>query len=199
MPFDRVPGWVSRYDAAHPGSRWTVHAQAATAESADGAHAHLAVPFAPLADPTLEGLFAHLAQPWQLGLALVRRGGFAVARLDGASVVELKIGRRHVQGRTKAGGWSQQRFARRRENQARAAFDAAAEHVERILMPSAQSLQVLAVGGDRQAVSSVLAHPQLSPLAALPQLWLGGVSDPTRPVVDRAIDSARSVTITLAP
>ena len=112
---------------------------------------------------------------------LVRRGGFAVARLDGPTVTESKIGRRHVQGKTKAGGWSQQRFARRRDNQARAAFDAAAEHVQRLLSPSAGSLRLLATGGDRQAVASVLAHPELAPLVALPQAWLGGLPDPTRP------------------
>ncbi|MGW0243639.1 Vms1/Ankzf1 family peptidyl-tRNA hydrolase, partial [Micromonospora chalcea] len=32
-----------------------------------------------------------------------------------------------VQGRTAAGGWSQQRFARRRDNQAKAALGDAAE------------------------------------------------------------------------
>ena len=47
--------------------------------------------------------------------------------------MESKVGQRHVQGRTKAGGQSQQRFARRRDNQARAAYEAAAEHAARIL------------------------------------------------------------------
>ena len=63
--------------------------------------------------------------PSRWGVLLVRKGGFAVARLSGDDLVEHKIGQRHVQGRTKAGGQSQQRFARRRDNQARAAYDAA--------------------------------------------------------------------------
>jgi hypothetical protein len=45
----------------------------------------------------------------------------------------------------------------------------------------------------------VLAHPELAPLAALPQSWLGGLADPTRAVVDAAIAQARSVEITLTP
>ena len=59
--------------------------------------------------------------PRDWGVLLVRKGGFAVARLAGSEVVASKVGQRHVQGRTKAGGQSQQRFARRRENQARVA------------------------------------------------------------------------------
>ena len=66
-------------------------------------------------------------------LLLVRKGGFAVARLAGERLVESKVGQRHVQGRTKAGGQSQQRFARRRDNQARQAYEAAADHAARLL------------------------------------------------------------------
>ena len=67
------------------------------------------------------------------GVLLVRKGGFAVARLERDRLVESKVGQRHVQGRTKAGGQSQQRFARRRDNQARQAYEAAADHAARIL------------------------------------------------------------------
>ena len=66
-------------------------------------------------------------------MLLVRKGGFAVARLAGDAIEESKVGQRHVQGRTKAGGQSQQRFARRRDNQARQAYEAAADHAARIL------------------------------------------------------------------
>ena len=72
-------------------------------------------------------------RPPAWGVLLVRKGGFAIARLRGDDLVESKVGQRHVQGRTKAGGQSQQRFARRRDNQARAAYEAAAEHAARIL------------------------------------------------------------------
>ena len=63
----------------------------------------------------------------------MRKGGFAVARLEHGRLADSKVGQRHVQGRTKAGGQSQQRFARRRDNQARAAYEAAADHCARIL------------------------------------------------------------------
>ncbi len=71
---------------------------------------------------------AAAAPPEEWGVLLVRKGGFAVARLAGDRLAESKVGQRHVQGRTKAGGQSQQRFARRRDNQARDAYAAAADH-----------------------------------------------------------------------
>ena len=40
-----------------------------------------------------------------------------------------------MQGTTRAGGWSQKRFARRRENQAHAAFADAADTAARVLLP----------------------------------------------------------------
>ncbi|MEZ5191432.1 MAG: Vms1/Ankzf1 family peptidyl-tRNA hydrolase [Nocardioides sp.] len=70
---------------------------------------------------------AAAAPPPDWGVLLVRKGGFAIAR-PSVPVTADKVGRRHVQGRTKAGGQSQQRFARRRANQARAPHEAAADH-----------------------------------------------------------------------
>ncbi len=145
----------------------------------------------------MAGLLDRLETLRSMGLLLVRKGGFAVALLDGGSIVELKVGRRHVQGRSKAGGWSQHRFARRRDNQARAAFDAAAEHAHRILVASPATLCGLGTGGDRRAVASVLAHPELGRLADVPTTWLGAVPDPTRAVLDQAIVDVRSVQVTI--
>jgi len=195
VPFARFPGWVQRYDAAHPGSVWGVDPGHARAESPDGTRVRVDVPSGPLAEPTMAGLLAHLETPRSVGVVLVRKGGFGVALLRGAQVVESKVGRRHVQGRTKAGGWSQHRFARRRDNQAQAAFDAAAGHVRRILVGAAGGLDLLGTGGDRQAVASVLANPDLRPLADVPTMWLGGVPDPSRAVLDAAITNVRSVVV----
>ena len=73
-------------------------------------------------------------------MLLVRKGGFAVAPPARLRIAESKVGQRHVQGRTKAGGQSQQRFARRRDNQARQAYEAAADHAARILAPGLTAL-----------------------------------------------------------
>ena len=195
VPWRRLPGWIERYDTRHPGTSWAVTPALVSADSPDGSTASFDVPMAPLADPTLAGLRDHLDRSWQIGIVLVRRGGFAVARLSGDEVVESKVGQRHVQGRTKAGGWSQHRFARRRDNQARAAFDAAGGHVHALLGPHARSLDLLVTGGDRVAADTVLDLPELEPLRALPRRWLGGLPDPRRSVLDQAVDTVRSVSV----
>lgn len=177
---------------------WTVSPRLVTALSGDGATVAFGLPLGELTDLSVVGVLTHLDQPWHLGVVLVRRGGFAVARVVGPKVVESKVGQRHVQGRSKAGGWSQQRFARRRDNQAAAAYDAAAGHVRRLLAPHAASLDLLGTGGDRQAVRTVLAQPALAPLSTLPQQWLGALGDPRRDVLTAAIAAARSVQIEIS-
>lgn len=118
----------------------------------------------------------------------MRKGGFAVARMHGGEMVDSKTGQRHVQGRTKAGGQSQQRFARRRDNQARQAYEAAAEHAARIL---AGLTGPVVVGGDRAAVEEVLADPRLVAIGVVAP-WLA-VPDPKRGVLEQAVRDAQSV------
>ena len=103
--------------------------------------------------------------------AASRSPGWPASRL-----VEHKVGQRHVQGRTKAGGQSQQRFARRRDNQAREAYEAAADHAVRVLRPFRPGPVV--TGGDRPAVDEVLADPRLRGLTVV-EPWLA-VPDPRR-------------------
>ena len=105
-----------------------------------------------------------------------------------------KIGQRHVQGRTKAGGQSQQRFARRRDNQAVAAYDAAADHAARILTGS---LEALVTGGDAAAVEAVLADPRLVRAAGARTSLFLPVPDPRRSVLEGAVADACSVRITV--
>jgi hypothetical protein len=195
VPWRRVPGWMERYDARHPGTEWVVTATTISADSPDGSSAVFDVPLAPLDDVSRSGLVDHLGRDWRIGIVLVRRGGFAVARLVGASVAEVKVGRRHVQGRTKAGGWSQQRFARRRDNQARAAFEAAGGYVQALLGPHAAALDLLVTGGDRAAAESVLELPELKALRGVPRRQLAGLPDPTRSVLDQVVERVRSVDV----
>jgi peptide subunit release factor 1 (eRF1) len=129
--------------------------------------------------------------PDRWGVLLVRKGGFAVARMSGRDLAEHKVGQRHVQGRTKAGGQSQQRFARRRDNQARQAFEAAADHAARILGPAGEAM--LVTGGDHAAVDEVLADHRLAGLTVVGP-WLA-VPDPRRAVLDQAITDAQAIRV----
>ena len=131
----RLERWVDNFVSRHGETELGVVDEHLTGRAADGSTFAAARPFAKSYDgPADPAAFAAACTPparW--GVLLVRKGGFAIARLHGEQIVESKVGQRHVQGRTKAGGQSQQRFARRRDKQARVAYEAAAGHAERIL------------------------------------------------------------------
>jgi hypothetical protein len=124
--------------------------------------------------------------PDDWGLILVRKGGFAIGRVSGEKIVDSKVGQRHVQGRTKAGGWSQQRFARRRENQAEIAYEAAAGHAQRIL----SGCPVVVTGGDHNGVDRVI---ELCGMGGCLVAHLPDVGEPRRGVFEEAVVDARSV------
>ena len=196
IPSTRVVRWFDNFAERHGPASYDVQGGALQATAADGATAVTALPFArPYAGEADPAALADAAvMPARWGVLLVRKGGFAVARLAGERIVDSKVGQRHVQGRTKAGGQSQQRFARRRDNQARQAYEAAAEHAARIL---GRPLDALVCGGDRSAVDAVLTDPRLASFTQVRvEPWLA-VPDPRRSVLDRAVTDACSVTITV--
>ncbi len=186
----RLPRWVDNFSARHGSSNLSVADEALRGDAPDGSTFVARLPFASAyADVPDVAVFVESVElPGEWGVLLVRKGGFAVARIQGRSMVEHKIGQRHVQGRTKAGGQSQQRFARRRDNQARQAYEAAADHAARILRPG-----LLIAGGDRPAVDEVLADPRLRGLVVV-EPWLA-VPDPRRVVLDRAILDAQAIRV----
>ncbi len=192
IPASRLGRWFAGFEGRHGATHYAVLDGALLASAADGASVQARLPFGATyaGPPSADPFAAAVAAPPCWGLLLVRRGGFAVARLEDARIVQHKIGQRHVQGRTKAGGQSQQRFARRRDNQARAAFQAAADHAARVL---GDDVGVLVTGGDRTAVAAVLRDPRLARLARrCDARWLD-VPDPRRTVLDGAVDSAVAV------
>ena len=102
-----------------------------------------------------------------LAVLLIRRNGYAVAQMTAGRVTASKVGSAYVQGRTAAGGWSQQRFARRRDQQVQGLLGSAAEVASRILIPV--QAQFLVTGGDRDLIERLLAHSRLASLASLPR------------------------------
>ncbi|WP_235545351.1 acVLRF1 family peptidyl-tRNA hydrolase [Phycicoccus sp. Soil802] len=130
-----------------------------------------------------------------VGVLLIRRGGYAVGLADGPAFTESKVGKRHVQSRTAAGGWSQQRFARRRGNQADELVRAVTEHTLRILPRGIP--RGLVVGGDKALVRAVLDDPRLAHLDALPRRELYDLPDPRRDVLEDALRRGRAVRVTI--
>ena len=196
VPADRLVRWFENFADRHGEPLLSVSGGALHAAARDGATAEARLPFAETYDGPADplALQAAVTMPTRWGVLLVRKGGFAVAVVDHGRVADSKVGQRHVQGRTKAGGQSQQRFARRRDNQARAAYEAAADHAARVL---AGSLFALVCGGDRSAVEAVLSDPRLAVLAEVRvDPWLP-VPDPRRAILDQAVVDARSVQVTV--
>jgi hypothetical protein len=174
---DRLARWVTTFAERHgtvttePG-RLTI-----TFRAADGAVAQCHPPFPPMAAPAggtwpedpaaLAGLIsAHAAVDRTVGVFLVRLGGFAAGVFTGSPprLVSSKVGTRLVHGRSAAGGTSQHRFARRRENQATAAVAAAVDTAVRVLVPYAGRLDAVVLGGERKAMSGARADPRLRPV-----------------------------------
>lgn len=191
VPPERLERWVGNFAGRHGETELVVAAGALRGVAVDGSTFAARPPFARVLDgaATVQALLGACAPPSSWGVLLVRKGGFAVARLAEGEMVESKVGQRHVQGRTKAGGQSQQRFARRRDNQARAAYDAAAGHAARIL----DGVTVLVTGGDRDAIEAVLADPRLARSEVVAP-WLD-VPDPRRAVLEQAVRDAGSVAV----
>ena len=190
---ERLERWLTGFGERHGEVAYDVSPSSVAASAEDGALAVVAVPFPPLGELTREGLVAHVLRPWRVGVLLVRRGGYGAGVFAGGKLVDSKVGSRHVQGTTKAGGWSQQRYARRRDNQAREAFAAATEVAVRILAPA--RLDALVCGGDRRAIDTVLEDPRLKDLAGLVRPPFLGVPDPKQMVLEQAGADARAIRI----
>lgn len=165
---ERLERWLAGFAERHG----EVDAQGNLFTAADGATAEVEVPFPPLHGDLLR----HVLAERRVGVLLVRRGGHAAGVFHGSALVASKVGSRHVQGRTAAGGWSQQRFARRREGQAAVAVQAAADDAAPVLL--GHPLDALRVGGDRAGVEAVLEDRRLAVLRPLVTGVLIDVPDP---------------------
>jgi hypothetical protein len=188
---ERLARWLENFASRHDG--YTTEGLIIT--GTDGATAELTAPPGASEPADLTGLAAVAAEPRRLGLLLARKGAVAVGIADGPKLVASKVDTHYVQGRTAAGGWSQQRFARRRDNQAKAAAADGAAIVSRILLPEVRTLRALVTGGDRAAVDAVLDVPALAPLRALRHERFLDVPEPRRTVLEDAITQARAVRI----
>jgi hypothetical protein len=179
---ERLAGWLERYAERHGELTWTADpgsTDAVLGTAADGSVVQIEVPFPPLGEGALPNvLVQHAAVPRQVGVLLVRLGGWAAGVFDGDRLITSKVDSRQVQGRTAAGGWSQQRFARRRAGQARAALSDAVEVAERVLLPVSATLAGVVIGGDRSALRTVLAADSLAPLRPLLVRRVLDVPDP---------------------
>jgi hypothetical protein len=202
---DRLARWLHGFGERHGHPVAVLPApHGLTATAADGTVAQAHVPFPggwaphPGDDPTAAAA-AHAAAARTVGVLLVRLGGHAAGVFVGTELTESKVGSRQVHGRNSNGGWSQQRYARRRENQGDEALTAAADVAGRVLLPRAKDLDALVLGGERKAVDRVLADRRLAPLAALgSEARFLTVPDPRLDVLRRTPPMFRAVRVKVA-
>ena len=169
VPAARIDRWLDTYWVRHGHGPVTASDDSVVVAGTDGATARLRLlwPGVELGDDPLAGLVAAAQSPRRLGLLAVRADGHAVGLWDGTAVTESKRRGHYVQSRTAAGGWSQQRYARRRENQAKAAYEKAAGDVADIIEPVTSRLDGLVAAGNPAALKAVLADPRCRRTAAL--------------------------------
>jgi hypothetical protein len=185
---ERIVKWINGFAERHGETSTRLN----VLTGADGATA-LLEPFASIGSPN--ELSSWAAPPLRIALILVRRGGYAIGMGLGAELVSHKVGTRYVQSRTAAGGWSQHRFARRRDNQADALVVSVVDHARRIVLAS--PADALVVGGDKVLVRDVLSDPRLAKLLPLPRRELFDLPDPRLVVLKQALRRGRAVRITL--
>ncbi|MGN6791783.1 MAG: acVLRF1 family peptidyl-tRNA hydrolase [Streptosporangiaceae bacterium] len=164
----RFPGWITSFGERHghgltaePGRDALVFA------ASDGAIARCEVPFPPLEaagspEALAHQLAAHACGDRTVGVLLVRLGGYAAGVFTGSepTLAASKVGSRLVHGRSAAGGQSQRRFARRRENQAHQALGAAADTAATVF--GRYRLDAVVLGGDRRAIAGLKNDARLA-------------------------------------
>lgn len=183
---ERLPRWLENFASRH--GAYAEKGLSIVAE--DGTTADFEGPAASLAE-----LIEVSRQPPRIGLLLARKGAVAVGIAEGDKLVASKVDTHYVQGRTAAGGWSQQRFARRRDNQAKAATADGVGIAGRILLPSVRTISSVVTGGDRAAVDAILSSPSLKAVAALRAERFLDVPEPRHAVLVAAIAQARAIPV----
>ncbi|MGH8793517.1 MAG: acVLRF1 family peptidyl-tRNA hydrolase [Stackebrandtia sp.] len=180
--------WIDGFDARHVVAGAVYTSGGMEVAAADGSLAVCGLPLGGGSpDEIPEGdsrtrieHFADVArQPRRVGVVLARKGAFAVGVFDGDRLQSSKVDTSYVQGRTKAGGWSQKRYSRRRGNQADHAAGKAADAANRVLAPAAAGLDAVVTAGDRTSVDAVFKDPRLAGLKAkIVAPHIGDVGEP---------------------
>jgi Actinobacteria/chloroflexi VLRF1 release factor len=202
VPPDRLEGWFARFAERNDGIASTaVRPGEVVVTAGNGTTATAAVPFGPLErEGDIEGLaveplITHMRQSRRIGLLLVRLGGHSMGILRDGQVLVSRTDRRQVHGRSAAGGWSQHRFARRREGQARQSLQDAALNAFEVLVPRLAEMDALVLGGDRHALDELREDRRLAPLFAKAETRVLDLPEPRRSVLYDAAERAVSLEI----
>lgn len=194
VPASRVAAWVEGFAGRHGETSYRLADGELRLTAADGSWALLT---AYLCDDTIRpgdpaGVAAWACPERLLAILLIRRGGYAVGLARGAGLLATKAGARYVQSRTAAGGWSQQRYQRRRGNQADQLVGGVTGHLTRLLREAGNpALEGVITGGDRALVTAALPPG----LADLPRRGIPVRADPRSAALQPALELGRGPSV----
>jgi hypothetical protein len=198
----RFPGWIASFARRHGGTTPELSLTVAVTSddviftAPDGATAKCQPPFwesqievreygGQDAAHVARLISEHALAERDVAVLLVRLGGYAAGVFTGSppKLAVSKTGSRLVHGRSAAGGWSQHRFARRREKQAAEALHAAANAAAQIfggwgVGKDRSGSDVVIFGGDKRAVADTVSDPRLAPYLDLVTSRFLTVPDP---------------------
>jgi Actinobacteria/chloroflexi VLRF1 release factor len=199
----RLRRWVIGFAERHGDFEVQASGDGCVLTARDGAVAILDPPFPPLrdgwsVDQPVDNFCAHACSSRTIAIVLVRLGGHAAGIFEAGELVTSKVGARQVHGRSAAGGWSQQRFARRREGQVKVALDAAITATAAVVLPRLPTLEAVVTGGDRTALRAVLGDARLAGLRSLVTARILDVPDPKAQVLRDSFRAATAVRVTIA-
>ena len=137
-----------------------------------------------------------LKADYTIGLILVHLGAYGVGLCQGEKLVTSKVGTGLVHGRHKKGGSSQQRFQRRRENQAVEFLDRVCLHAREQFESRAKLIDYVVYGGPRQTVMQLQSRCPFLRLFAERVLPPLDVPDPRREILEKAVGRIWSSRIT---
>ena len=200
---ERLERWLRGFAERHGDTESTIGENRMLCTAADGATAALEPPFPPLPEgwsnsAPVAHLIEHAQRRRVVAVLLVRLGGYAAGVFDGDELVASKVGARQVHGRSAAGGWSQHRFARRREGQVKVALESAISTAVNVLLPLLPRLDAVVTGGDRQALRTVLADTRLAALRPLVTERILDVPDPKARILRDSLEACRAVRVTMS-
>lgn len=93
-----------------------------------------------------------LEQQYLIGIILIRLGKYAVGIFQGDQMLDSKSGSRYVKGRHKAGGTSQQRFARIRTKQIQELFNKVCSITTEKMNPFKNRMDYIFMGGEKHTI-----------------------------------------------
>lgn len=196
----RIIGWLNRFADRNAGmTELTGGADGVMVLTSSGAKAVIAAPLTGSTRTAIPGepvaeLLAAAESVAATGIIAVRGGAHSIGIARGGAIERSSTDRHYLQGRTAAGGWSQQRFARRRGNQRSKGQQEAIATALRVL--TGYTLDALVLAGDRASYTAVVqALP--AELADLPRREFPEIAEPRRVVLDELARRAQSLVVTV--